>query len=141
MQTLLVGWLTARAGVRATLTAMWGLSAASFAILALFPGGAMLLFTQVIRRGGDYGIFKPAREMLFTVLSPESKFKSKSFLDTVLQRGSDSLGNGLYVLVSGLGLAVIAGLCAAACVLLVMGARWLGAVFADQESRHRAHAD
>ena len=140
MQTVVVGWLTARGGVRATLTAMWGLGAASFAILALFPGGALLLITQVIRRGGDYGLFKPAREMLFTVLSPETKFKSKSLLDTVLQRGSDSVGNGLYVLVSGLGLAALAGLCAAACVLLIMAARWLGAAFADQESRaSRSH--
>jgi AAA family ATP:ADP antiporter len=82
MQTLLVGWLTTRGGVRATLTAMWGVAAVSFAILALFPGGALLLITQVVRRGGDYGLFKPAREMLFTVLSPEGKFKSKSLLDT-----------------------------------------------------------
>ena len=134
-QTFLVGWLTARGGVRATLVTMWTLVAASFAILAFFPSGTLLLMTQVIRRGCDYGLFKPAREMLFTVLSPQTKFKSKSLIDTVLHRGSDSMGNGIYVLVSGLGLALIAGLCAAACVLLVMGARRLGAAYADQESR------
>jgi AAA family ATP:ADP antiporter len=140
LQTLLVGWLTARGGVRATLTVMGALAGASFVILALFPGGALLLITQVIRRGVDYGLSKPAREMLFTVLSPESKFKSKSLLDTVLQRGSDTVGNGIYVLVSGVGLASLAGLCAAACVLLIVGARWLGAAFADQESRaSRSH--
>jgi AAA family ATP:ADP antiporter len=140
LQTLLVGWLTARGGVRATLSTMWIVAGASFAILSLFPVGAVLLVTQVVRRAGDYGLFKPSREMLFTVLSPESKFKSKSLLDTVLQRGSDSLGNALYLLISGLGLAVIAGVCAAACVLLTMGARWLGAAFADQESRaSRSH--
>jgi ATP:ADP antiporter, AAA family len=133
-QTFVVGWITARGGVRATLVAMWALVGASFAILAVFPSGALLLVTQVIRRSCDYGIFKPAREMLFTVLSPETKFKSKSLIDTVLQRGADSVSNGIYVLVSGLGLALIAGLCAAACVLLVMGARRLGAAYADQES-------
>jgi AAA family ATP:ADP antiporter len=139
-QTLLVGWLTARGGVRATLTLMWAIVAASFAVLAFMPSGALLLVTQVIRRGGDYGLFKPAREMLFTVLSPQTKFKSKSLIDTVLHRGADSLGNGLYVLVSGLGLAMIAGLGAAACVLLTIGARWLGAAFANQESRaSRSH--
>jgi AAA family ATP:ADP antiporter len=135
MQTVVVGWLTARGGVRATLTAMSALFAASFTALALFPGGGMLLATQVIRRGGDYGLFKPAREMLFTVLSPQTKFKSKSLLDTVLQRGSDSLGNGLYLLVAPLGLAGIAGLGAAACLLLIVGARWLGAAFAEHESK------
>jgi ATP:ADP antiporter, AAA family len=135
LQTVVVAWLTARGGVRATLVTMWALVAVSFAILAIFPSGMLLLVTQVLRRSCDYGLFKPAREMLFTVLSPETKFKSKSLLDTALQRGADSIGNGIYVLVSGLGLAVIAGLCAAACVLLVMGARRLGAAYADQESR------
>jgi AAA family ATP:ADP antiporter len=134
-QTFIVGWLTARGGVRATLVTMWALIAVSFAILAFFPSGALLLVTQVVRRGCDYGLFKPAREMLFTVLSPETKFKSKSLIDTALQRGADSVGNGIYILVSGLGLALIAGLCAAACVLLVMGARRLGAAYTDQESR------
>ena len=135
MQTVVVGWLTMRGGVRATLTAMWTLCAVSFAALALIPSGAMLLITQIIRRGADYGLFKPAREMLFTVLSPETKFKSKSLLDTVLQRGADSVGNGVYLLVAPVGLAGIAGASASACVLLIVGARWLGAAFAEQESK------
>lgn len=135
MQTVVVGWLTARGGVRATLMAMWALCGVSFGALALFPTGGVLLATQVLRRGADYGLFKPAREMLFTVLSPETKFKTKSLLDTVLQRGADSLGNGLYLLVAPLGLSGIAGASASACVLLVLGARWLGAAFADRETK------
>jgi AAA family ATP:ADP antiporter len=135
MQTLVVGWLTVRGGVRATLTAGAALCALSFAALVAVPSGALLLLTQVIRRGADYGLFKPAREMLFTVLSPETKFKSKSLLDTVLHRGSDSVGNGLYLLVAPLGLAGIAALSGSACVLLIVGARWLGAAFTDQESK------
>lgn len=135
MQTVVVGWLTVRGGVRATLTTIWGLAALSFGVLALVPSGALLLVTQVIRRGGDYGLFKPAREMLFTVLSPETKFKSKSLLDTVLHRGADSVGNGLYLLVAPLGLAGIATIATSACVLLIMGARWLGAAFVAEESK------
>jgi AAA family ATP:ADP antiporter len=135
LQTLVVGWLTVRGGVRATLTAMWTACALSFAALAVIPSGAMLLVTQVIRRGADYGLFKPAREMLFTVASPETKFKSKSLLDTALHRGADSLGNGVYLLVAPLGLAGIAGASASACVLLIVVARWLGAAFTEQESK------
>ncbi|MBX5461818.1 MAG: MFS transporter [Steroidobacteraceae bacterium] len=134
-QGVIVGWLTVRGGVRATLTAMWALAAASFALLALVPTGAVLLATQIVRRAGDYGLFKPSREMLFTVLAPASKFKSKSLLDTVLQRGADSVGNGLYLLIAPLGLAGIAGLCASACVLLILCSRWLGAAFDRQESQ------
>jgi ATP:ADP antiporter, AAA family len=135
LQVAVVSWLTARGGVRAALVAMWALCATSFAALGLFPVGAMLLVTQVMRRGADYGLMKPAREMLFTVLGSQTKFKSKSLLDTALHRGSDSLGGAVYVLLAPLGLAGIAGLGAAACLLLVGGARWLGAAFADQESK------
>ena len=60
--------------------------------MALFPVGSVLLVTQVLRRAADYGLGKPPREMLFTVLNPESKFKSKSLIDTVLQRGADAAG-------------------------------------------------
>ena len=63
----------------------------------------MLLVTQVIRRAADYGLGKPPREMLFTVLNPESKFKSKSLIDTVLQRGSDAAAQWLYLLIAGIG--------------------------------------
>jgi len=111
---------------RATLTAMWTVCAVSFAMLAQFSSGAMLMITQVMRRWGEYGLFKPSREMLFTVLSRETKSKSRSLLDTVLQRGSDSVGNGLYLLVAPLGLAAIAGLGATACVLLILGCSLAG---------------
>lgn len=134
-QSLVVGWLTVRAGIGTSLAALWAIGCASFVLLALVPTGTVLLATQVLRRAGDYGLFKPAREMLFTVLQPQSKFKSKSLLDTVLQRGADSVGNGLYLLVAGLGLASIAWLSAAACVLLLLGARRLGTAFADRERR------
>ena len=85
-------------------------------MLALFPAGGVLLATQVLRRAADYGLGKPPREMLFTVLNPESKFKSKSLIDTVLQRGADALAQWLYVLVAGSGSSGIAWLCAGLCV-------------------------
>jgi AAA family ATP:ADP antiporter len=133
LQSLVVGWLTMRAGAKATLSAMWILCATSFAALAAMPTGTVLLVTQVVRRAADYGLFKPAREMLFTVLQPASKFKSKTLLDTLLQRGADSLGSGIYVLLTAAGLVGIAWCGLAACLLLLPIARWLGAAFADRE--------
>jgi hypothetical protein len=78
LQVGVVGWLAARGGLRLALGFVPLLLAGSLALLALVPVGAMLLATQVFRRAVDYGLFKPTREMLFTVLNPESKFKSKS---------------------------------------------------------------
>lgn len=128
-QTLVVGWLTTRGSLRASLSAMPLLAGLSFVALAVSPTFAMLMATQVVRRGADYGLAKPTREMLYTVLNAESKFKSKSLLDTVLQRGADTLGNWLYVLLAGLGLAGLSALSAAICFALIAATWWLGASF------------
>ncbi len=128
-QAGVVGWLTRRGGVCASLSAMPVLLGVSFIALGLYPIGAMLLATQVIRRAADYGLGKPPREMLFTVINPESKFKSKSLIDTALQRGADSLGQWVYVLVAPLGLAGIAWLCAGLSVALLGATMRLGRAF------------
>ena len=134
LQLFVVGWLTARGSLKLSLSIVPALLCVSYVMLAIVPTASMLLLTQVLRRTTDYGLSKPTREMLFTVLNPESKFKSKSLIDTVLQRGSDSLGNWIYVLVSGLGLAGIAWLSAGTCLLLVAATLWLGRVFEKQET-------
>lgn len=128
-QAVVVGWLTRRGSVALSLSAMPVLLGISFVVLALSPIGGVFLVTQVIRRAADYGLGKPPREMLFTVLNPESKFKSKSLIDTVLQRGSDVMSQWLYVGVAGLGLAGIAWLCAGISVLLLGATRTLGRTF------------
>jgi AAA family ATP:ADP antiporter len=105
----------------------------SLVLLALLPVGVVLLWTQVFRRAVDYGLFKPTREMLFTVLNPESKFKSKSLIDTLLQRGGDSVSQLAYPLVAGFGLAGVAWSLAGVSVFMLLGALWLGSVFGRQE--------
>jgi AAA family ATP:ADP antiporter len=128
-QAVVVTWLTRRGSVALSLSAMPALIGASFIALAMFPVGSVLLVTQVLRRAADYGLGKPPREMLFTVLNPESKFKSKSLIDTVLQRGADSAAQWLYVLIAGIGLVGIAWLCAGLCVVLLAATRTLGRSF------------
>jgi AAA family ATP:ADP antiporter len=134
-QGAVVGWLAARGGLKLALGFVPLLLIGSLVLLALVPLGTVLIATQVFRRAVDYGLFKPTREMLFTVLNPESKFKSKSLIDTLLQRGGDSAGQATYPLVAGLGLSGVAWACAGVCVLMLAGALWLGAAFGRQESR------
>jgi ATP:ADP antiporter, AAA family len=110
-------------------------------VLALVPVGAVLLATQVLRRGVDYGLFKPTREMLFTVLNPESKFKSKSLLDTLLQRGGDSAGQLTYPLISGLGLAGVAWVCVGVCVVMLGVAVSLARGFEREDRTARPASD
>ena len=132
-QGLLVGWVTSRGSVRFGMALVPLLLIASFALLAIAPVGAMLLGSQVFRRALDYGMFKPVREMLFTVLNAESKFKSKSLIDTVLQRGGDSVSQMLYPLVAGLGLVGVAWSLAGVSVLMLVVALWLGTAFGQRE--------
>jgi AAA family ATP:ADP antiporter len=132
-QAVIVGWLASRGGLRAALGAVPVLLVGSFLALALAPVGAVLLATQVLRRATDYGLFKPTREMLFTVLNPESKFKSKSLIDTLLQRGGDSLAQLTYPLVAGFGLAGVAWVLAGVSVAMLVVALWLAAVFTRRE--------
>jgi AAA family ATP:ADP antiporter len=128
-QAVVVTWLTRRGSVTWSLSAMPLLLAVSFIVLALFPAGSVLLVTQVLRRAADYGLGKAPREMLFTVLHSESKFKSKSLIDTVLQRGADTAGQWLYVLVAGVGLVGFAWICGALSLVLLGATRVLGRAF------------
>lgn len=128
-QTVVVGWVAAQGGVRRALSLVPLLLIASFLLLVALPVGAVLIGTQVFRRGLDYGLFKPTREMLFTILNPESKFKSKSLIDTLLQRGGDSLSQLAYPLVAGLGLAGVSGVLAGVSSIMLLLAWWLGQSF------------
>lgn len=91
---VLEGLLTARIlrwiGVGATLTVLPVWTAAGFAALLRWPTLPVLVVVQVLRRGLDYGLTKPAREVLYTVVGRETKYKAKSFIDTFVYRGGDA---------------------------------------------------
>ena len=76
---------------------------------------------QVVRRAGEYAIAKPARELLFSVLDRERKYKAKNFIDTVVFRGSETASGWLLAGLQALGLTVAA--LAAAAIPLALA--WL----------------
>jgi hypothetical protein len=51
-----------------------------------------LVVYQVLRRAGNFAFARPTREVLFTVVPREDKYKAKSFIDTVIYRGGDQVG-------------------------------------------------
>jgi AAA family ATP:ADP antiporter len=61
-----------------------------FLAVAFVPLFAVLAVVMVIRRVGEYAFVRPAREMLYGVLSPAAKYKAKNFNDTVVYRGGDA---------------------------------------------------
>ena len=106
-QGFVVGWLIRRFELKGALATMPIVALATFLALAASPVLWVLAAGQVLRRGGEYGIAKPSREVLFTVVDAETKYKAKNFIDTVLQRGSDVVGVWMYLAMStaGMGLA------------------------------------
>ncbi len=62
-----------------------------FVWMAFAPVFAVVAVVMAVRRIGEYGMVRPGREMLNSVLSPEEKYKAKSFIDTVLYRGGDAV--------------------------------------------------
>ncbi len=90
-QLFVTGRIARRLGVGILLTAVPLVMVAGFLWLALAPVFAVLAVVMVVRRAGEYAFVRPGREMLFTVVSPEAKYKAKNFIDTVVYRGADAV--------------------------------------------------
>ncbi len=135
--------IVTRLGMTATLALVPVFICAGLAILAFAPILTVLLALQVARQGGNFGITRPAREMLFTQVDRETRFKSKPVIDVVVYRGGDALSSiGFASLTDGLGLgvgamagigAVIAAIWAAAGIYLGNVYRRRSAAAAEQE--------
>ena len=100
----IVKWL----GVGLTLAMIPIATAAGFLAMGLYPTIAVLVVVQVIYRTGRYGLTKPAREMLWTVLSREDKYKAKPFLDAAVYRGGDLVSGWIYAGLAAVGLSIAA---------------------------------
>jgi len=80
--------------------------AAGFTLLGSSLGLVLFAAVQVAQRALNYGLLGPVKEMLFTVVDRESKYKSKNFIDTVVYRGSDVAASWLFKGYMTLGLGV-----------------------------------
>jgi AAA family ATP:ADP antiporter len=65
------------------------LMAISFVLMALSPTLLMLQAMQALRRVTQYAIARPAREICFTVVDQESRYKTKNIIDVVMYRFGD----------------------------------------------------
>jgi AAA family ATP:ADP antiporter len=70
--------------------------AAGFTILGSSVGLVLFAAVQVAQRALNYGMLGPVKEMLFTVVDRETKYKSKNFIDTVVYRGGDVTASWLF---------------------------------------------
>ncbi|MFC7336458.1 NTP/NDP exchange transporter [Haloferula chungangensis] len=107
-------------------------------LLSMNPAIMLVLLLQVLRRSGNYAITRPAREILFTAVDREARFKTKPIIDVAVYRGGDVfwiwivalLGDGYF----NLGTSAI--LCIGAAVCIVWG--FVGVYIGRQHERSEA---
>jgi len=116
-QLLVTGRIAQRLGVGVLLVAVPVVVAAGFVWLALAPTFAVFVVVMVVRRAGEYAFVRPGREMLYTVVPAEQKYKAKNFIDTVVYRGGDAVSGwvkrGLDLVADHPALAMLIGACIA----------------------------
>jgi AAA family ATP:ADP antiporter len=96
IQIFLTGRLLKWLGVGMTLVLMPALSLIGFLAIGFAPVLAVLAIFQILRRAATFALTRPAREVLFTVLRREDKYKAKSFIDTFAYRAGDQIGAWSY---------------------------------------------
>ena len=103
VQLFLTGRILKRFGVGTTLSLLPVFSVVGFGVVALLPVLSSVVGFQLIRRAGNFAIARPTREVLFTVLPREDRYKAKSFIDTAVYRLGDQIGAWSFALLDGAG--------------------------------------
>jgi AAA family ATP:ADP antiporter len=92
LQIFAFGNLVKFIGVTLTLAVLPAVSAAGFGLLGIYPTVAAVVVFQAVRRAGNFAVARPTREVLFTVLPREDRYKTKNFIDTFVYRLGDQIG-------------------------------------------------
>ena len=120
-QVFATGRFLERFGTGIAAAALPAVYVVGFAVLAIVPSLAAVVTLQVAQRWMNFAIANPARQVFFTVVGREEKYKAKNLIDVVVYRGSDALYGWVYDSLQALGLKLGAiALCA-----LPVAAGWL----------------
>ncbi len=125
----LTGRITTRFGMPTTLALIPVLMVLGWLVVAISPILLFLIGLQIIRRAGNYAITKPGREMLFTLVDNEARYKVKPVIDIVVYRGGDMLTAWFYTFLTatlGLGLSGVSIIAAAVASLWALTGLYLG---------------
>ncbi len=131
------GRLATHFGLATTLALVPVIITAGLLVVVAAPLLSIVIGLQIVRRAGNYAITRPGREMLFTVVDRESRFKAKSVIDIVIYRGGDMLTAWAFTGLTqglGLGLAGVAGVGAAIAALWALIGGWLGRTYTGKHA-------
>ena len=134
--------LTTRFGMATTLGVIPVMMVGGWLVVAAVPLLAVLIGLQVARRAGNYAVTKPGREMLFTLVDDETRYKAKPVVDIVVYRGGDMVTAWLHTALRDVfalslaGVAIIAALIAWAWAMagIYLGRKYNQAAASEVES-------
>jgi AAA family ATP:ADP antiporter len=125
-QLFFTGRLIVLLGVALALALLPALTMLGFAALALTPSLGVIAAFQIIRRAADYAIARPTREVIYTVVSREDRYKTKGFIDTFVYRLGDQVGAWAMAPLNGVGARAASLVAIAVAALWLLNALWLG---------------
>jgi AAA family ATP:ADP antiporter len=124
-----------RFGIGVSMFLLPVVSIAGFILVAIQPTLMIVALVTVVRRGLGFGFTKPTTDMLYSVVSPEDKYKTKNFIDTAVYRSGDLLGSWSITGLTLLGLATSL----VSIAMLPFAAIWGGiALWLGRDYRRRA---
>jgi AAA family ATP:ADP antiporter len=128
IQMFAVRQVVIRFGIGRSLVLFPLVTIVGFAVLALEPTLMVVAVLTVVRRALGFGFTKPSTDMLYSVVTPEEKYKAKNAIDTAVYRGGDVFGTWTIKLfqVLGLGVAGISLAMLPFAVVTAFVALWLG---------------
>ncbi|MEO1202721.1 MAG: MFS transporter [Pseudomonadota bacterium] len=135
LQLLVVKHAIRRLGLGATLAILPLVSVVGFAILAMNPTMMFAVGLQIVRRSVGFGFAKPTTDMLYSVVTPEQKYKAKNFIDTAIYRAGDVGGAWCIraLLSSGLGVSPVSLILVPFAAIWSFLALWLGRRYTERD--------
>ncbi|KAJ8478051.1 hypothetical protein OPV22_021778 [Ensete ventricosum] len=100
-QLTLTGRILTIAGITIAICSAPVVATSNMVVLAVWPTWIIVAITETIRKVTTYVVTRPARELLFTVVSQDEKYKAKIFIDVIVQRLGDATAAGVYKLLFG----------------------------------------
>lgn len=124
--------LTTKFGMATTLAIIPFMMVGGWMVVAAVPLLAVVIGLQIARRAGNYAVTKPGREMLFTLVDDETRYKAKPVIDIVVYRGGDMATAWLHTAlreVFALSLAGVAVVAAVIATVWAMAGIYLGSTY------------
>ena len=127
-QLFITSRLMARYGTKLVLGLLPVITLLGFASLSIWPVAASIVMFSVLRRASNFALARPAREVLFTVLKREDKYKAKNVIDTSVYRTGDQVGAWSWAAMNAAGMSggMLLWLALPLSLIWLVNSQWLG---------------